>query len=140
MSAVYLQQFPSIRTTIAKNRHFTYPGLHFLFALGTPCGNHAKRCMNEKNNSVLAKVQTPRSMHPSIFNSFPVIRTASAKNRRFHVQQSTLLFSLETPCDYHTICCMDGKTIQCLSNFLQHVPIQGRLLHINDGANAPWKK
>ena len=28
--------FPVIRTTIAKNRHFTYPGLHFLFALGTP--------------------------------------------------------------------------------------------------------
>ena len=28
--------FPVIRTTIAKNSHFTYPGLHFLFALGTP--------------------------------------------------------------------------------------------------------
>ena len=26
-----------------------------------------------------------RSMYPSIFNSFPVIRTASAKNCRFHV-------------------------------------------------------
>ena len=25
---------------------FTYPGLHFLFALGRPCGNHAKRCIN----------------------------------------------------------------------------------------------
>jgi len=30
-----------------------------------------------------------RSMYPSIFNSFPVIRTASAKNRRFHVLQPT---------------------------------------------------
>jgi len=29
--------------------------------------------------------QTPRSMYPSIFNSFPVIRTAVVKNRRFHV-------------------------------------------------------
>ena len=27
------------------------------------------------------------------------------------------------PCDYHAICCMDGKTIQCLSNASQHVPI-----------------
>ena len=35
-------------------------------------------------------------MYPSIFNSFPVIRTASAKNRRFHVPQPTFLFSLET--------------------------------------------
>jgi len=38
-----------------------------------------------------------RSMYPSTFNSFPVIRTASAKNRRFHVPQPTFLFPLETP-------------------------------------------
>ena len=37
------------------------------------------------------------SIYPSIFNSFPVIQTASAKNRRFHVLQSTFLFPLETP-------------------------------------------
>jgi len=41
--------------------------------------------------------QTPRSMYPSIFNSLPVIRTASAKNRRFHVPQPTFLFPLEMP-------------------------------------------
>jgi len=38
-----------------------------------------------------------RSIYPSIFNSFPVIRTASAKNRRFHVLQPTFLFPPETP-------------------------------------------
>ena len=38
-----------------------------------------------------------RSRYPSIFNSFPVIRTASANNRRFHVPQPTFLFPLETP-------------------------------------------
>jgi len=37
------------------------------------------------------------SMYPSIFNSFPVIRTASAKKRRFHVLQPTFLFPLESP-------------------------------------------
>jgi len=37
------------------------------------------------------------NMYPSIFNSFPVIRTASAKNHRFHVPQPTFLFPLETP-------------------------------------------
>ena len=36
-------------------------------------------------------------MYPSIFNSFPVIRTGSAKNCHFHVPQPTFLFSLETP-------------------------------------------
>ena len=34
---------------------------------------------------------------PSFHNSFPVIRTANAKNRRFHVPQPTFLFPLETP-------------------------------------------
>jgi len=126
--------------------------------------------------------QTRRSMYPSIFNTFPVIRTTSAKNRRFHVPQPTFLFPLETPlrlsrnmlhgwkdnsilakpltacahlsstvsqlfepqvqkiaiftyrsphfcfpwrcpCDYHAICCMRGKTIQCLPKPSQHVPI-----------------
>ena len=67
--------------------------------------------------------QTLRSMYPSIFNSFSVIRTASAKNRRFDVPQPTFCFSWRRPCDYHAICCMDGKTIQCLSNPSQHVPI-----------------
>jgi len=128
--------------------------------------------------------QTPRSMYPSIFNTFPVIRTASANNRRFHVPQPTFLFLLETSLrlsrammhgwndnsmlvkplaaythlsltvsqlfepqvqkiavfmyrsphfcfpwtwrrlyHYHAICCMNRKTIQCLPNPLQHVPI-----------------
>jgi len=39
----------------------------------------------------------PRSMYPSIFKSFPVIRTASAKNRHFHARQPTFLFPLVTP-------------------------------------------
>jgi len=38
-----------------------------------------------------------RNMYLSIFNNFPVIRTASAKNRLFHVPQPTFLFPLETP-------------------------------------------
>jgi len=41
--------------------------------------------------------QTARSMYPSICNSFPVIRTAIAKNRRFHVPQPTFLFPLDVP-------------------------------------------
>ena len=32
--------------------------------------------------------QTPRSIYPPSFNSFPVIRTESAKNRRYHVPRS----------------------------------------------------
>ena len=50
--------------------------------------------MNEKTIQCLPN---PRNLqYPSIFNSVPVIRTASAKNRRFHVPQPTFLFPLET--------------------------------------------
>ena len=41
-------------------------------------------CMKRQFNAC----QTPRSMYPSIFNSFPVIRIASAKNRRFFTYRS----------------------------------------------------
>ena len=73
------------------------PALIFCLPSVRPCGNHAKRkrCTNEKTIQCLN--QTPRSMYPSIFNSFSVIRTASAKNRRFHFPQPTVLFPLETP-------------------------------------------
>jgi len=93
MSAVYLlQQFPSYSNHNCKKSSFLRtPGFIFCLPWGRPCGNHAKRCMNEKT------CQTRRSMYPSIFNSFPVIRTARAKNRRFHVPQPTFLFPLETP-------------------------------------------
>ena len=38
-----------------------------------------------------------RSMYSCIFNSFPVIRTASAKNRRFRVPQPTFCFPGDAP-------------------------------------------
>ena len=45
------------------------------------------------------------------------------QNRRFHVPQPTFLFPLETPLRLSRNNCMDGKTIQCLPNPSQHVPI-----------------
>jgi len=36
--------------------------------------------------------QTARSIYPSIFNSFQVIRTTSAKNRHFHVLREAHIF------------------------------------------------
>jgi len=68
--------------------------------------------------------QTAHRMYPSILNSFPVIRTATAKKIAIFKYCSPLFcFSWRRPCDYHAIRCMDGKTIQCLSNPSQHVPI-----------------
>ena len=46
-----------------------------------------------------------RSMCPSIFNSFPVIRTASAKIAIFTYRSPHFCFPLIRPCGYHAICC-----------------------------------
>jgi len=86
--------FPVIRTTIAKNRHFYIPWPSFFV-----CPGDAPVAITQNvawMKTQFSACQTPRSMYASIFNSFPVIRTASANNRRFHVPQSTFLFSLET--------------------------------------------
>jgi len=48
-------------------------------------------------NRQFSACQTPRSMYPSIFNSFPVIRTTNAKNRRFHVPQPTSVSPEDDP-------------------------------------------
>jgi len=87
--------FPVIRATIAKIAIFTYSGLHFFVCPGDAPVTITQNVAWVKRQ--FSACQTPRSMYPSIFNSFPVIRTASAKNRRFHVPQPPFLFPLETP-------------------------------------------
>jgi len=49
VSAVYLQQFPSYSNHNCKKSSFLRtPAFIFCLPWGRPCGNHAKRCMNEK--------------------------------------------------------------------------------------------
>jgi len=71
--------------------------------------------------------QTPRSMYLSIFNSFRVIRCLSQcispKIAIFTYHSPHFCSPWRRPCNYHAICCMDVKTIQCLPNASQHVPI-----------------
>ena len=87
--------FPVIRTTIEKNRRFYVPPPSFFVCPGdAPVAITQYVAWMERQVNAC---QTPRSMYPSIFKSFPVIRTASAKNRRFHVPQPIFLFPLETP-------------------------------------------
>ena len=60
----------------------------------------------------------------SIYNSFPVIRTTIAKKSSF-LRTPAFIFCLPwgRPCGNHAQRCMNEKTIQCLSNLSQHVPI-----------------
>jgi len=86
--------FPVIRTTIEKNRHFYVPRPSFFVCPGDAPSAVTLNVGWMKRQ--FSACQTPRSIYISTLNSFPVIRTASAKNRRFHVPQPTFLFLLET--------------------------------------------
>jgi len=61
--------------TVKKIAILRTPAFIFCLPWGRPCGNHAKRYTNEKTSQCLP--------NPSIFNSLPVIRTASAKKSPF---------------------------------------------------------
>jgi len=88
---IYLEQFPSYPNRNCKKSQFSRTAAHIFVSLETrPCDYHAKCCMDGKTIQSLSKT---RSMCPSIFNSFPVIRTASAKNRSFRVPQPTFFVS-----------------------------------------------
>jgi len=62
-------------------------------------------------------------MYPSIFESFPVIRTVSAKNRSVYVPQPTFLFLLETPLRLSRNMLHGLKGNSTLAKPSQHVPI-----------------
>ena len=123
LSATVSQLFEPQVQTIAV---FTYCSPHFCFtgdapAIITQCVAWMERQFNA--------CQTPRSMYLPIFNSFRVIRwlsqCVSPKIAVFTYRNPHFCFPWRRPCDYHAICCMDGKTyiIQCLPNPSQHVPI-----------------
>jgi len=112
--------FPDIRTASAKNAIFTYGRPHFCFPWDAPGAITLNVVRMER---VFDAYKLSRSIYPSIFNSFPDIRTANAKNAIFTYRRPHFCFPWRRPCDYHAIWCMDGKTIQCLPNTSQHVPI-----------------
>jgi len=94
---------------------------HFYFPWGRPWGNHTKCCMDKKRIWCSQIV----SQHVPIY----LQQCSSYSNRNckkiaiFTYRSPHYCFPWRRPCDYHAICCMDGKTIQCLPKHLQRVPI-----------------
>ena len=103
---------------------FTYRSPHFLFPLETPLRLSRNMLHGWKDSSMVAK---PSQHDLSIFHSFRVIRClsqcVSPKIAIFTYCSPNFCFPWRRPCDNHAICCMDGKTIQCLPNPSQHMPI-----------------
>jgi len=92
---IYDQQFPSYSNCKCKKSPFSRTSAHICVSPGDPPGAITLNVVWMEREFDAYKLS--RSMYPSVFNSFPVIRTASAKNRRFHVPQPTFLFPLGMP-------------------------------------------
>jgi len=92
---IYIQSFPSYTMLKSmrksKNRYF----YHIFVSPGDAAGAITLNVVRMEREFDAYKLS--RSIYPSIFNSFPDIRTASAKKRHFHVPPPTFLFPLETP-------------------------------------------
>ena len=78
---------------LRKSPFFTYPGLHFVFALGTPLWQSRNTLHEWKDNSVHAK-SLAACTHLSLVSQ--LFEPQVQKNCRFHVSQPTFLFPLET--------------------------------------------
>jgi len=106
--------FQVIRTTIAKKSPFLRTTA-FIFCLpwGRPCGNHAKRCINEKT---IQSLSNPSQHIPIYLQQFPSYSNCKCKKSPFSRMAAHIFVSPGDACDYHAICCTDGKTIQCLPN------------------------
>jgi len=113
--------FPVIWTTIAKKSSFLRI-LAFIFCLpwGRPCSNQAKRCMNEKTVQCLPN---PSQHVPIYLQQFPNYSNRKCKKSPFSHTAAHIFVSHRDAPAFITQCCMDGKTIQCLPNPSQHVPI-----------------
>ena len=113
--------FPVIRTTIEKIVILRTPAFIFCLPMGTPLWQSRKTLHEWKDNSVLAK-PLAACTHLSLTVS-QLFEPQVQKIAVFTYRSPHFCFPWRRPCDYHAICCMDRKTIQCLPNPSQHVPI-----------------
>jgi len=78
---VYLQQFPSNSNHKCKKSPFLrMPAFVFCLPWGRPCGNHAKRCMNENTIQCLPN---PLQHVPIYLQQFPSYSNRKCKKSQF---------------------------------------------------------
>jgi len=105
----------------SNNRYFHVLQPTFLFPLETPLRLSRNMLHGWKDNSVLVK-PLAACTHLSATVS-QLFEPQLQKIAVFTYRSPHFCFPWRRPCDYHAICCMNGKTIQCLPNPSQHVPI-----------------
>jgi len=104
----------------SKNRYFHVLQPTFLFPLEMPLRLSRNMLHGWKDNSVLAKPLVAYTHLSSTVSQ--LFEPQVQKIAVFTYRSPDFCFPWRRHCDYHA-CCMDEKTIQCLPNPLQHVPI-----------------
>ena len=96
-----------------KNRRFHVPQPTFLFLLETPLRLSRNMLHEWKDGKIIQCLSNPSHLSSTVSQLFEpqVQKIAVFTYRRPH-----FCFRWRRPCDYHAICCTDGKTIQCLPN------------------------
>ena len=122
---IYLQQFPSYSNRKCKKiAVFTYRSPQFCFPWRRPCDYHAICSMDGKTIQCLPNPSHAKPLAACTYLSsivselYDVLRKSKKSLFLPH-----FCFPWRRPCDCHAICCMDEKSIQCLPNPSQHVPI-----------------
>ena len=86
---------------------FTYPCLHFFFALEMPLWQSRKTLHEWIDNSVLAKpLAACTHLSSTVFQLFEL---QVQKIAVFTYRSPHFCFPWRRLCDYHALCCMDGK-------------------------------
>jgi len=104
--------FLVIRTTITKKSSFLRtPAFIFCLLWGRPCGNHAKRYMNEKTIQCLLNP----SQHVHIYlQQFPSFSNRKCKKSPFsRTAAHNFCFPWKRLCDYHAIAWMERQFNAC---------------------------
>ena len=96
-----------------KSSFLRTPAFIFCLPCGRPCGNNAKRCMNEKKIQCLPNPSQHVRIYVQQFPSYTMLKS---------MQKSPFLshFCLPwgRPCGNHAKRCTNEKTIQCLPNHM----------------------
>ena len=112
--------FPVIRTASAKKSPFSRTAAHIFLSPGDALATITQYIAWMERQFDAYKLS--RSKYPLSSTVFQLFKLQVQKIAVFTYGFPHFCFPWRRPCDYHAICCMPVKTIQCLPNPSQHVP------------------
>ena len=119
---IYLQQFPSYSNRKCKKSPFSRTAAHIFVSHGHAPEAITLNVVWVEREFDAYKLSCSICTHLSKTVS-QLFEPQVQKIAVFTYRSPHFCFPWRRPCDYHAICCMDGKRIQCLQIVSLHVPI-----------------